>query len=537
MTALKQTTKGAIAAGHIATAEAGAETLRLGGNAFDAVVAAGFASFVAELSLTSAAGGGFLTGYFRETKECILLDFFVNMPGLGTAPAITEKSFFPVEVDFGTTHQEFHIGSASVAVPGSLAGLFETHRHFGILPIDTVLAPAIRLAREGLPVNHHQEFFFTILRPILTLTEEGRSIFTPGGSLLKEGERLYLGDFANTLERFANEGPSLLYSGALADQMLQRLSRADGLVTRKDLASYRVEKRRPLSFEYRGYTILTNPPPSAGGPLIALCLQILEGIPLTRKSFQTEEALNALVAAMQVTNAVREAEYDGRIHEDGLTKDLFAGSRIRDYRKLHREILSGKKPPPNPDSAAAGSSSTTHISVIDAEGNAASLTASNGEGSGILIPGTGIMLNNMLGEEDLNPSGFHRHEPGRRISSMMSPTIVLHGKEPVAVLGSGGSNRIRSAITQSIMNLIDFKKDVRQVVNAPRVHWERGTLNQEPGFGASVARHLCGEQKRILWKETNLYFGGVHAVTRDQSTGDFAGAGDHRRGGVAIVVA
>ncbi|MDX1765235.1 MAG: gamma-glutamyltransferase, partial [bacterium] len=282
-------------------------------------------------------------------------------------------------------------------------------------------------------------------------------------------------------------------------------------------------------------TILTNPPPSSGGALIALCLELLQDIPMPPEAFQSEAALNALVAAMQITNSLREQEYDRRLHETGFAAELLSASRLSRYREWHRALLAGKTSPPLQD-FAGGPSSTTHISAIDGQGNAASLTASNGEGSGIFIPATGMMVNNMLGEEDLNPAGFHRHAPGTRISSMMSPTIVLKGKDPVAVLGSGGSNRIRSAITQSIMNLIDFGKGAKEAVDAPRIHWERGLLNQEPGFQAFVAPHLCPRENRILWKATNLFFGGVHVVTGDPAARTFGGAGDHRRGGVAIVV-
>lgn len=532
---MRKPTRGAIAAGHPATAEAGAEMLRQGGNAFDAVVAAAFTSFFSELTLTSAAGGGFLTGYFGETEECILLDFFVDMPGRGHLGEVTPEGFFPVDVDFGATRQEFHVGPASAAVPGSLAGLLETHSLFGTLPLDAVTAPAIQYAREGIRVNRYQAFFFKILRPILTYSEEGRRIFMPTGRLLKEGDRLVLENFARTLEAFTAEGPALFYTGAVGDRLVQCLEGGGGLITEDDLRAYRVAKRPTLSFNYRGYTILTNPPPSSGGALIALCLELLQGVPMPSDAFQSQEALNALVAAMQITNTLREREYDQRLHETGFAAELLSPGRLSRYRQWHQALLSGEEPPAARD-LAGGPSSTTHISAIDDQGNAASVTASNGEGSGIFIPGTGIMVNNMLGEEDLNPAGFHRHAPGTRISSMMSPTIVLKGKDPVAVLGSGGSNRIRSAITQTIMNLIDFGTDAREAVDAPRIHWERGMLNQEPGFQASVSPRLCPRENRILWKETNLFFGGVHVVTGDPRSRTFGGAGDHRRGGVAIVV-
>ncbi len=528
--------KGVIAAGHEATAQTGAEILRQGGNAVDAVVAAAFTSFLAELTLTSAGGGGFLNLYFRERHEARLFDFFVNMPGLGNPHRPTKKDFFPVNVNFGTTHQEFHVGPASVAVPGSIAGLFEAHRRYGILPLEDVLQPAIQLARQGIVINLHQAYFIALLEPILTLTHPGKSYFAPRGKLLQEGDLLILPDFADTLEALSREGPTLFYEGALAEKLLTACSDDGFLLTGEDLRSYQVRIRSPLVFEYRGYRILTNPPPSTGGALIALCLKLLEDINLSADARQCASVLNALIGAMQITNAVRESWQ--RLPEDRPEEfpEFLLPKRIAKYRRQLHRLLKGESPHPEEMDLSGGSSSTTHISILDPFGNAASMTASNGEGSGIFLPDTGIMLNNMLGEEDLNPGGFHQHAPGRRVSSMMAPTIILQGADPVAVLGSGGSNRIRSAIVQSIVNLIDFKMEIREVVNAPRIHWEQGVLNQEPGIEAQIAAHLCDPAKRIRWKETNLFFGGVHAVTRMPGSDRMAGAGDHRRGGVAIVV-
>ncbi len=534
---MSKKTKGVIAAGHEATAEAGAGMLRQGGNAFDAVTAAAFTSFVCEFTLTNAGGGGFLTGYLREPGKSFLLDFFVNMPGFGKPVETCKDTFFPVHVDFGSTHQEFHVGPASIAVPGNLAGLFELHQRYGRLPMETVLSPAVRLARKGMILNRHQAFFIALLKPILTLTEEGRKIVAPGGKLLGEGDRLFMQDFARTLEDLAKEGPSGFYKGVHAAHTVQSLEGKGGLLTLEDLKKYSVEVREPLIFDYRGFTILTNPPPSSGGCLIAFCLKILEGISFSPRDYLSSRALDAQIAATQLTNSLRTEKYDLRIHNDtGVVSDLLASERIEKYQKRLKQILAGKSSCSELANLIKGIGNTTQISVIDEQGNAASLTTSNGEGSGIYIPGTGIMLNNMLGEEDINPAGFHDNQPGRRISSMMSPTIILKDREPVAVLGSGGSNRIRSAILQSVTNLIDFKRDVKDAVNAPRIHWERGTLNIEPGISASIAPHLCPLEQRIYWKEANMFFGGVHAVTRDPETGALAGAGDHRRGGVSVVV-
>ncbi len=534
---MNRKTRGVIAAGHPATAEAGAEMFRQGGNAFDAVVAAAFASFVSELTLTSAGGGGFLTACVGKTGESLVLDFFVNMPGLGRPARSLQESFFPVRVDFGSTHQEFHVGAGSVAVPGNISGLCDAHQRYGSLPFESVLEPAVHLAREGVRITPHQAYFIKLLEPIRTLTAEGRKIVAPEGDLLDEGDLLFIKDFADSLELIGREGPSRYYTGDLAQKTVEVLEQTGGLLTLEDLQTYRVEARPPTSFNYRGYSILTNPPPSAGGGLIAFCLKTLEGIFLPEEDYTVSAFLNAQIAAMQLTNTVRVQGYDQQIlDEKYCVLDFLAPERIQAYCYQLQQMLDGKTSTAEFADLTGGSGNTTQISVMDDKGNAASLTTSNGEGSGIFIPGTGIMLNNMLGEEDLHPTGFHGQRPGRRITSMMSPTIVLKNHEPVAVLGSGGSNRIRSAILQAVMNLIDFNKDIQESVNSPRIHWERGILNIEPGIHEEIADHLCASDHRIYWKETNLFFGGVHAVVRDPDSGALSGAGDHRRGGVAISV-
>ncbi|NEZ54867.1 gamma-glutamyltransferase, partial [Adonisia turfae] len=176
----------------------------------------------------------------------------------------------------------------------------------------------------------------------------------------------------------------------------------------------------------------------------------------------------------------------------------------------------------------------THLSVIDDEGNAASVTTSNGEGSSYVLPGTGIMVNNMLGEEDLNPHGFHQWTPDQRMSSMMAPTMVLRDGHPYLVLGSGGSNRIRTAILQVISNLVDFQMPLEAAVAAPRIHWENDVFHLEPGFNQALLTPIIGDAKPLWWQAQNMFFGGVHAVGLDEN-GVLHGAGDSRRSGAVAV--
>jgi len=404
---------GAVAAsGHPAVSSAAVELMRQGGNAFDGVVAAGFASGVAEPALTSLGGGGFLLARPRA-GEPVVYDFFVDTPGRGRAEPSEEPHFVPVVVRFPASEQTFNAGHGSVAVPGMLAGLVHAHARRGRLPLAEVLRPAIRLAREGVPLNAHQAYFIRLLRPIMTMTPEGRALFAPQGELLREGERLTNPDLAEFLESLPDDGAKAFYSGAIAERIDGDL-RAKGLLTAEDLASYRVVERVPLAFDYRGHGLLTNPPPSQGGSLLALSLALLAETPLPRGGAASAEALCTLTRAMQEVDALRAA---GCVGPEAIPGDeqLRIGLKLRSFTR-----------------------GTTHVSVCDDEGNAASMTSSNGECSGYVVPGTGVMLNNMLGEDDLHPEGFFVGPPGERVASMMSPTLLLRGDEVRLVVENDG---------------------------------------------------------------------------------------------------
>jgi gamma-glutamyltranspeptidase/glutathione hydrolase len=263
---------------------------------------------------------------------------------------------------------------------------------------------------------------------------------------------------------------------------------------------------------------LTNSPPSSGGILIAFALELLSKVDLAGIRFGTSQHLQILAEVMRLTNVARKDGYDNNLYQTDVENIFLSATHLAQYQ--HQLTDNIKK-----------WGSTTHVSVIDEEGNAASVTSSNGEGSSYVIPGTGIMVNNMLGEEDLNPQGFHQWQENMRISSMMSPTIVLKDNRPEIVLGSGGSNRIRTAILQVISNIIDFKMPVDMAVNSPRVHWENDVFNLEPGFSEEATKALLpSTSKSVLWNKKNMFFGGVHSVM-ENSEGVISSAGDARRNG------
>jgi gamma-glutamyltranspeptidase/glutathione hydrolase len=484
--------RGVVAAGHPETARAGADVLRAGGNAVDAAVAAVLASLAAEPLLTGLGAGGYML-VALPGAEPRLLDFFVEAPGQGADPEAREE-LVPISVSFGDAIQVFNVGPASVGTYGVPAGLADASARFGSLPLTELAAPAVALARDGVRVNAVQAYVIEILGEIATSTPECAALFAPGGRLLREGDTFRNPDLAVALELLGRAGAAPFYTGDVAAAVIQWLDGRGAMLTADDLAAYRVVDREPVRVAYRARDVITNPPPSAGGTLIAYTLALLErsAEPLTPAR---------LVDVIAAAQAERTPEFLDGLDDPGFL-DRFLASRL---------------------------GSTTHVSVLDAGGGACSVTCSNGEGSGIVVPGTGLHLNNMLGEQDLNPLGFHRHPPGRRMPSMMSPTMVLGEAGPELVLGSGGSNRIRSAIIQAIVNVLDRGMDVAAAVRAPRLHFEDGIVYAEPGVEAEDLGR--GDAALARFRDLNLFFGGVHAVARDPATGELSGGGDPRRGG------
>lgn len=514
---------GAVAAGHTLTVEAAASVLKEGGNAFDAVVAAQFAAFAAEPVLTSPGGGGFL---FADTgNQQMVYDFFVQTP-LSKADPIS-LDFYPIEADFGEATQEYHIGAGSIATPGAIRGLFDMHRELCSMPIGRLTEPAIEVARNGVEMNLFQSSIFDIIRPIYRSSTEAMEIFgsrASPGHLIREGERLKQPELADFLEDLVREGDRLFYDGEIAEKVARLSRERGGHITRRDFSEYQTIKRKPLQIGYRGHQIAINPPPATGGMLVSFGLKLMETIVKKQADFGSRDYISFLMEVQHMTESARVdamARKDSE-NESGGLGDILDEAMLKLYKK---EILN----------RLPGFRGTTQISVIDAKGNKASLTSSNGEGSGVMVPGAGIMMNNMLGEQDLNAAGFHNWEPGTRLSSMMAPGMMTMEDGRNIVFGSGGSNRIRTAILQVLLNLADHGMSLEEAVNAPRMHFEAGKLNAEIGLDVNAFEGLkdrCRDQK--IWKEKSLFFGGAHSVS-DGPAG-FSGAGDVRRGGKAEVV-
>jgi gamma-glutamyltranspeptidase/glutathione hydrolase len=440
-----------------------------------------------------------------------LLDFFVAAPGRGRDGGVEPAALVPIELRFAEDAvQTFNVGPSSCGAYGTTVGLAQALRRFGTLGLGDLTGQAARAAREGHTIEPMEGAFLEILGPILTSTPEAAAIYAPDGRVARAGETLRLPELGDLLDRLGAEGPGFLYVGDVAEAVTGWVLERGGLLTLEDLRGYQVVEREPARAHYRGREILTNPPPSSGGILIAYSLGLLE------RAGRAAD-VRMLVDVMDEANRARTDEFVHGLQSEGYLE-----------RFLAKEAL---------EKAASRLGSTTHLAVMDDEGRCASVTCSNGSCSGVVVPGTGMHLNNMLGEEDLNPLGFHRHEPGARIPSMMAPTVVLQDGRAQIALGSAGSNRIRSAILQTILGVIDDDLSAEQAVERPRVHWEGRAIEAEPGIAADELAALESEGRAVIrFAERSLYFGGVQAVARDFDTGALTGGGDPRRGGAAVVV-
>jgi len=495
-----------VASGHPLVTRAAAEILKKGGNAFDAAVAAGFAGSVAEPTLTSLGGGGFLLALTLDGMET-LFDFFVDTPGSGLPVESLEPHFFPVTIRFPGSDQVFNVGLGSAAVPGNLKGFLHVHEKLGSLPLKEVVAPAAGYARHGVPMNYHQAYFLHMLRPIMTLTPQASDLFAPGEKLLRKGDIYTNPELAEFLENISEDRGFSFYQGEIAARIAADMIKGQGLLTEEDLKSYSVIERRPFRVHYRDRILLTNTFPSFGGPLIGLALKLMEQASLGKLAFQSPEHMLTLFSVMSEIENIREqgCHCPEDLPPDWLEK---TGRKIRTFSR-----------------------GTTHVSIADAYGNVASMTTSNGEGSGYIVPGTGIMLNNMMGEDDLHPEGFHGTPPGHRVASMMSPSILLRDGTVELVLGSGGSKRIRTAIMQVVSNISDFRLGLNDAIHASRIHWDGSVLQAEPGLPDTAIEALEKHCEVNIWQKADVYFGGVNAVIPGKY-----GAGDPRRGGDSTVV-
>ena len=526
---------GAVAAGHPDTAEAAAEILREGGNAIDAAIAAVLASAISEPPLTGLGGGGIATIRTAEGKTTSV-DFFVTTPGKGLElnEEVRTRGFKRIDVDFGGRIQTFHVGGGTVTVPGVPAGMEYLSKHYGTLPMSRLIEPARKLAVEGSKVSPALNQMFHILRDIVCGSDMGKKTFSNEGKVLPAGSVYTIPGAANFLDDFAKYGSESFYKGDIAQSMVRAVRDAGGYLTAEDLSSYEVIERAPEEARFGAVKLIMPPAPSLGGPLIAFGLQLVadEANELKQLNYRT---LLRLSAAMAISDAYRQDEMDPQLLTEYRSLSHREEDVVAKYKRRYAEALQDpKRLAKTVRSNALGN--TTHTSITSRDGSVCSVTTTNGEGSTVWLEELGIHINNMLGEEDLHPGAFHQYSSGVRLPSMMTPTIAMTPDGRTLALGTGGSNRIRSAILQVVLHYLARGLSLKEAIEFPRIHLEQGVLDVEPGFKPTEIDKLEEVGLNIQrWNQTNLYFGGVHGVGFN-SEGLLSAVGDPRRGGVGLVV-
>ncbi len=514
-----------VASAHPLASQVGIEVLKKGGNAVDAAVATAFALSVVEPHASGIGGGGFMLVYMSKNKRAEVIDYREMAP----------RNADPKLYGTSRVRDWKQTGPRSVAVPGSLAGLSTALKKFGTKPLSEMILPSARIAEEGFEVSRVLSITMRIEAHKLSQNPEAARIFLKHGGAYQPGEKLHLPDLARTYRSIARDGPDLFYRGELADAFAREMKvRGDGWITREDLAGYRVLEPSPIRGKFREMDILA-PPLTSGAVQIVELLNILEGFP-GESAQHTIRGLQIFVEAQRQVFADR-WKYLGDpdftpVPVKGILSKAYA-SALR--KEIHPGRAAAKVSAGKPSDFA--SEQTTHVSVVDRNRNVAAFTQTinNFFGSGLVIPGTGILLNNEMNEFWRNPGTPNSFAPGKRPLSSMSPMLLLKDNRPYLSIGSAGATRIISVLPQVLLNLLDLKMNLQQAVNAPRVHWEEQRLFMESRIPPSLQRGLADLGYDVSVRRAyDLYLGGVQAILIDPQKGILYGAADPRRDGAAI---
>ena len=513
-------TSGMVAAAHPLAAQAGSEILKKGGNAVDAAVAAAFALGVVEPFASGIGGGGFILIYLAKTGKVVTIDYRETAP----------QEFPPTLAGTG----EMEKGPRSIAVPGMVAGLALALKNYGTMDLPAVMEPSIRLASDGFPVNDLLVKMMQKYSQKLSEFPATAEIFLKNGIPYEAGESLSLKELGATYRLIAEKGPDVFYTGQIARAIAAEVQRAGGFITEADLAGYRPELREPVAGSYRGYEIMSMGPSSSGGTHIIELLNILEGYDMARLGHNSAESIHLMTEAMARVFADRE-RYMGdpafvSVPLKGLLSKAYAENlRARIVKgKLNRDVSAG-----NP--ASYESAQTTHLSVADRDGNLVALTQTLNTffGSGVVVPGTGILLNNEM--KDFTADGPDGVKPGKRPVSSMSPTLLLKDGKPFLTIGMPGGTRIISALSQVIMNIIDYRQDLQAAIDAPRIHYTPAMIQMESRVPDKVRGALQRMGYSLEVKESfDLYFGGAQGILINPQTGGMQGGADPRRAGAVV---
>lgn len=513
----------------------GVAILEKGGNAVDAAVAVGFALAVTLPRAGNLGGGGFMMVH-RAGRETVAIDYRETAPGAATADMFLDAKGEP---DRAASTRS----GKAVAVPGTVRGLAEAHRRYGSgkLSLAELIAPAERLAREGIPVESGLADSLPRASGLLGQWPSSRKIFFEGDRVLPRGATLRQTDLADTLKAIADRGPDAFYHGPIADRLAAAVQGAGGLLTTADLAAYRAEIRQPVRGTYRGYEIVSMPPPSSGGVHLIEILNILEGYDLASLGAGSAEALHRLTEAMKPAYADR-ATWLG---DPSRTRVPVAGLIAKPYAATLREKIDPERARPAAEVKAGDPlpyepDQTTHFSVVDAEGNAVSntYTLNFSYGIGLVAEGTGVLLNNEMDDFSAKTGARNAYglvggeanavAPGARPLSSMTPTFVFRDGKLFLVTGSPGGSRIITTVLQVIVNVLDFRMNLAQAVAAPRIHhqWQPDMLMAEEGVSPDTLALLRAKGHPVKVGPTS---GSANSVMAED--GLLAGASDPRQRG------
>ncbi|HYE80739.1 MAG TPA: gamma-glutamyltransferase [Clostridia bacterium] len=520
---------GIVAAGKYEASKAGIEILKRGGNAFDAAVAVGFVIGVCEPNASGLGGGGFMTARFSETGENIFVDF------REVAPKMARPDMWETGNDGEIVNNENLFGGKAVGVPGEAAGLIYILEHYGTMSLEAVMEPAIRIALEGYAVSPLLAEDMRENISELRKYEATARTYLKNNNPYTAGEIIKNPDLANTLRMIAEGGKDAFYKGEVAKSIVKSVQAAKGVLTMEDLAGYRVRVRRPVSGSYRGYEIVSSPPPSSGGTHLIQILNLLECFDVGATKVNSAGYLHLLSEAFKLCYADR-AEYMGdtdfvRVPLYGLVSKAYA-------KKLARKIdIEKSQEYKCNDPWAYEHKDTTHFSVVDKAGNLVAVTQTIDHffGSCIVAEGTGIILNNQMSDFSFGCNKANSIAPCKKPLSSMSPTLILKEGKPFMVLGSPGGSKIISSLVQVISKVIDHNMEIQEAVEAPRISddTENKILYESRISDEAIKRLREMGHEALKIDAWDRQMGSVQAV-RFEDNGILCGAADPRRDGKAL---
>jgi len=481
-------TRGMVVTNHPLASAAGAEMLAAGGNAVDAGVGALFALSVVEPMMVGVFGAGHAQIFTRGGLHTVI-DAYT------TAPAAARPDMFRPVSEAWPSYMEAEgrensVGLRSVGVPGTLAGWCEMLARFGTLDLATVMQPAIRHAERGFRVTGYLAECLAEAAPDLARFEASARVFLPRGAPLRHGDLLVQTDYAATLRAIAEDGPSVLYGGAIGRRVAEHMAQAGGLITLDDLTRYRTVERAPVHGTYRGVSIAGCPPPTGGGIHLIQMLNLLETFDVRALGFGTVDGIHLLAEALKIAFADRAAATG----DPAFVEVPVARLTSKEYARARRGQIEMGKARAHAAGVAAGpgSNHTTHLTVADADGTvmAATQTINSLFGSRAMAPGTGMLLNNTMALFDPHPGHVLSVAPGKRMTSSMAPTIVLRDGRPAMALGLPGGVRIFASVLQAIVNVLDHGMSLQEAVEAPRVWTQGQELEVEDAVAEDVREGL-----------------------------------------------